>query len=158
MRDYILEVVPGGVTYLCGQDGRLYSEAQVVADEELAAQGDHAARLRLARVDFGMHRDGSPRPSAETREAIAACKRAWISGAFDRLDELPAETSLDGEGSGGSAEPRPRPRYDRRMGTLLSVADPAVAASYGIGPDAVPCDVVAVLEAALAAGIGGIRR
>lgn len=140
MRDYILECdAVTGVTYVAGKDGRLYAEATIAA-AEAAAVDDPGALTLLAAVDFGRHADGTPRTEAETGAALEAWHRAWLRGEFDRLDAIDVS------------------RCDRRTSTVISPGDPAVVAQYGIGPGASPCDLVAVLDAALATGIGGVRR
>ena len=138
MRDYILESdAATGATYVAGKDGRLYLDAQVAAAE--AAIDDPAAAALLAAVDFGRHADGTARSASETSAAIAAWRAAWLRGEFDRLDAVDAT------------------RCDRRTSTVISPADPAVVAQYGIAPGRTPCDIVAVLDAALAAGLGEVR-
>ncbi len=140
MRDYILECdAATGATYVAGKDGRLYLEAQVTA-AEAADDDDDGARALLAAVDFGRHADGTSRTASETQAALDAWRQAWLRGEFDRLDAVAAA------------------RCDRRVSTVISPADPAVVAQYGIAPGRTPCDVVAVLDAALAAGLGAVRR
>ncbi|MBK9035107.1 MAG: hypothetical protein IPL61_28230 [Myxococcales bacterium] len=140
MRDYILECdAVTGATYVAGKDGRLYADAQVAAAEE-AASDEPSALALLAAVDFGRHADGTPRSEDESRAAIEAWRQAWLRGEFDRLDTIDAV------------------RCDRRTSTVISPGDPEVVAQYGIALDAPPCDVLAVLEAALATGLGGVRR
>lgn len=139
MRDYILECdAVTGTTYVAGKDGRLYPEAQIAA-AEAAAVDDDAALALLAAVDFGRHADGAARTADETSAAIARWRQAWLRGEFDRLDAV-ADA-----------------RCDRRASTVISPAHAAVTAQYGIAPGATPCDVVAVLDAALAAGLGEVR-
>lgn len=139
MRDYILECdAATGATYVAGKDGRLFLEAQVAAAEAAAGEDDEALALLVA-VDFGRHGDGTARSASETRAAIEAWRQAWLRGEFDRLDAV-ADA-----------------RCDRRASTVISPVHAAVTAQYGIALGATPCDVVAVLDAALVAGLGEVR-
>ena len=139
MRDYILECdAATGATYVAGKDGRLYPEARVAAAAAAAPDDDDALALLVA-VDFGRHADGAARTASEARAAIEAWRLAWLRGEFDRLDAVDDA------------------RCDRRASTVISPAHPAVTAQYGIAPGTTPCDVVAVLDAALAAGLGEAR-
>ncbi|MBL8625004.1 MAG: hypothetical protein JNK64_27085 [Myxococcales bacterium] len=139
MRDYILECdAATGATYVAGKDGRLYAEPRVAA-AEVAAPDDDDAQALLIEVDFGRHADGEARTPSETHAAIEAWRQAWARGVFDRLDAVDAA------------------RCDRRASVVISPAHPAVTARYGIAPGTTPCDVVAVLDAALAAGFGEVR-
>lgn len=115
MRTYNMEMDPAsGAVTLVGKDGRRYSNRDLVAAEQAAAQGDAAAEALLRNLDHGLDDDGQRLTVEEVRaraEQIIhdcpACQAARARGE-------PVWTAADLPNLGNShARRRARERYRR---------------------------------------------